>query len=103
MSKTAHEWYHFSSHGTLLVYIAANPNCTIKQMADALCLTERSVWGTVGALLYQDQVRVLRRHRRNHYTVNPDAPFLHPTVKGIKIGSLLNGLASGTNPDLHRN
>ena len=103
MAKTPKDWYHFSSHGTLLVYIAANPNCTIKQMADALCLTERSVWGTVGALVYQGQVQVYRNHRRNHYCVNPEAPFLHPTVKGVKIGDLFHGMTPDSRADMSHN
>jgi hypothetical protein len=46
--KNASEWYHCSSYGTVLIHIAAHPHSTISEIADALCLTKRSVWGTIG-------------------------------------------------------
>lgn len=92
MTRTASEWYHCSSYGTVLMHIAANPHSTTNEIADALCLTKRSVWGTIGALRHREQIRVVRIGRKNHYYVNLDAPFLHPTVKGVKIGDLIAGL-----------
>jgi hypothetical protein len=74
------------------MHIAAYPNSTIDEIAEALCLTKRSVWGTVGALRSRGQLNVARKNRHCLYTVNPDAPFLHPTVTGIKIGDLIGGL-----------
>jgi len=88
------EWYHCSSYGTVLVHIAANPHSTTNEIADALCLTKRSVWGTIGALRQSGQIQVYRIGRRNHYYVNMEAPFLHPTVKGVKLGDLLGHLGS---------
>jgi len=94
MTRMANEWYHTSSYGTVLVHIAAYPHSTTAGLAAALCLTPRSVWGTIGALRQRGQITVLRINRRNHYCVNPDAPFLHPTVNWVKLGDLLGGLAS---------
>jgi hypothetical protein len=89
----ASEWYHCSSYGTVLMQIAANPHSTIKEIAEALCLTQRSVWGTIGALRQRDQINVVRIGRNHHYYVNMDAPFLHPTISGLKLSDLLSGLA----------
>ena len=98
MTRTTCEWYHCSSYGTVLVHIAANPHSTTNEIADALCLTKRSVWGTIGALRQRGQIGVYRIGRRNHYYVNMDAPFLHPTVKGVKLGDLLGGF--GREPEI---
>ena len=93
MNGIASEWYHCSSYGTVLMHIAANPHSTTKEIADALCLTRRSVWGTIGALRQRGQVHVVRNGRRHHYYVNMDAPFFHPTISGVKLGDLVGGLA----------
>ena len=98
MTKTASEWYHCSSYGTVLMHIAAHPNSTISEIADALCLTKRSVWGTIGALRQRGQLYVCRKSRHNYYSVNPDAPFLHPTVTGVRIGDLIRGLPCRSQP-----
>jgi biotin operon repressor len=76
------------------MHIAANPHTTIKEIADALRVTERSVWGTIGTLRRSGQIRVVRIGRNHHYHVNMDAPFLHPTITGVKLGNLLTGLFS---------
>ena len=99
LNRTDSEWYHCSSYGTVLMQIAADPHTTIKEIADALCVTERSVWGTIGTLRRSGQIRVVKIGRNHHYHVNMDAPFLHPTITGVKLGNLLRGLASGLKTD----
>lgn len=86
-------WHHCSSYGTVLVHIAANPHSTVKEIAEALYLTRRSIWGTIGALRASGQISAVRLGRTNHYFVNMEAPFLHPTVTGVKLGDMLGHLA----------
>lgn len=95
MNRIASEWHHCSSHGAVLMHIAANPHSTIREIADALCLTKRTVWGIIGALRRCGQIHVIRIGRSHHYYVNMDAAFLHPTITGVKLGALVGGLASG--------
>lgn len=85
-------WYLVSSHGAVLFYVAVNPGCTIKQIAEDMSLTQRTVWGLIGDLRRADMLRVRREGRRHHYTVNPDAPFRHPVIKGISLRTVLGGL-----------
>jgi hypothetical protein len=92
ISTNETNWSHCSSYGTLLIHIAANPHSTIDEIADALSLTHRSVWGTIGALRAVGQVSVVRIGRKHHYYVNPDALLRHPTVKGVRMGDLLAAL-----------
>jgi DNA-binding IclR family transcriptional regulator len=84
-------WYLVSSHGAVLFYVAVNPGCTIKQIAEEMSLTQRTVWGLIGDLRRADMLRV-RREGRRHYTVNLDAPFRHPVIKGIALRSVLGEL-----------
>ncbi|TEU01434.1 MAG: MarR family transcriptional regulator, partial [Dehalococcoidia bacterium] len=44
----ANNWYLVSSHGAILFYIAVSPDCTISEIADAMSLTRRTVWGVIG-------------------------------------------------------
>jgi hypothetical protein len=94
VSNNGPEWYHCSSYGTVLMHIAANPHSTTSEIAEALCLTKRSVWGAIGVLRQSEQIHVYRVGRRNHYYVNLDAPFRHPTVRGLKLRDLLEPVAA---------
>jgi hypothetical protein len=94
VSNNFSEWHHCSSYGTVLIHIAAHPHSTTSEIAEALYLTKRSIWGTIGVLRQAGQLHVVRVGRKNHYYVNLDAPFFHPTVSGIKLGDLLAGLGS---------
>ncbi|MFQ6019630.1 MAG: AsnC family transcriptional regulator [Dehalococcoidia bacterium] len=78
-----------SSHGAVLFYIAVCPDCTIGEIADAMSLTSRSIWGIVGDLRRAGVLKIRREGRRHHYTVNMDAPFRHPILDGIPLRAVL--------------
>jgi hypothetical protein len=88
----SNHWYLVSSHGSVLFYIAVNPDCTIRQIADDMALTQRTVWGLIGDLRRAQMLNVRREGRRHHYTVNLDAPFKHPVIKGIILREVLGDL-----------
>jgi hypothetical protein len=46
----------------------------------------------IGDLRRADMLNVRREGRRHHYTVNLDAPFRHPVIKGIALRSVLGEL-----------
>ena len=85
-------WYLVSSHGSILFYIAVNPGCTIREIADDMALTQRTVWGLIGDLRRSDMLRVRREGRRHHYTVNLAATFKHPTLKGLPLKTIMGEL-----------
>lgn len=78
-----------SSQGAVLFYVAINPDCTIQEVADAMALTRRTVWGLIAALRRAGMVHLRLRRGRHHYRVNLDAPFLHPTLKGYTLRPIL--------------
>lgn len=78
-----------SSHGAVLFHVAVNPDCTVKQIAEEMALTQRTVWGIVGDLRRAGMLHVRKEGRRHRYTVNMDAPFLHPSVTGFTVRSIL--------------
>ena len=87
-------WYLVSSHGAILFYVAVNPECTIKEIAEAMSLTRRTVWGVIGDLRRAGMLHIRKEGRRHHYTVNMDAPFKHPVLNGFNLRLVLGQLVS---------
>lgn len=87
-------WYLVSSHGSILFYIAAYPDTTIKNIADAMSLTRRTVWGIIGDLRHKNMIDVRRDGRCHHYTVNlgSGVEFTHPVLRGIPLRIVLSGI-----------
>ncbi len=77
--------FHSSSHGAVLLRVAADPGCTVDDLSESLFLTRRTVWSLIGDLRRAGMVHVRKRGRRHHYTVNPDAASQHP-APGTAIG-----------------
>ncbi|MDO8616682.1 MAG: hypothetical protein Q7T33_13260 [Dehalococcoidia bacterium] len=82
-------WYLVSSHGSVLFYVALNPDCTIQQISEEMALTQRTIWGLVGDLRRASMLHVRREGRRHHYTVNLDAPFKHPVCQGLSLRTVM--------------
>ncbi len=87
-------WYHVSSHGAVIYCIAAAPDCTTKEIAEALCVTTRTVWGIIGDLRRADMLRVRKKGRIHHYTVNHNAHLRHPTLKRFTLGAILGDITA---------
>jgi|SRR5213593_372422 len=87
-----HHWYLVSSHGSILFYIALHPGCSIREIADDLALTERTIWGLVGDLRRAGMLEVKRAGHRHHYTVNLDAEFHHPVHESVPLRVILGEL-----------
>ena len=85
-------WYLVSSHGAVLFYVAVHPDCTIREIADDMSLTQRTVWGLIGDLRRADMLSVRREGRRHHYTVNLEASFKHPTLKNLPLRMIMGEL-----------
>ena len=86
-------WNIMATHGVVLFYIAANPESTMREMSEALNLTERRIAQVVRDLADADLLSVTRVGRRNSYVVNPDGKFRHPTLSHIRLGNFVNVLA----------
>ncbi len=91
-------WYLVSSHGTILFYVAVYPDCTIKEIAEAMSLTRRTVWGVIGDLRRAGMLSIRKEGRRHHYTVNLDGPFKHPVLNGFSLRLILSGLVEQASP-----
>jgi DNA-binding MarR family transcriptional regulator len=90
-------WYLVSSHGSVLFFIAAYPDCGIGDITDGMSLTRRTVWGIIGDLRRAGMLQVSRSGRHHLYRVNPEGPFLHPTIRDVKLGAVVGAISNGPN------
>ena len=86
------DWYLLSSYGTILFYIASRPGCTTPEVADALFVTQRTVWSLVGKLRRAGMLKVELKGHQHHYSVNLKASFEVPTVGEFPLEMLLGDL-----------
>jgi ketosteroid isomerase-like protein len=80
------------SHGGALFYIASHPGCTISDLADALFVTRRTVWGLVGELKRAGLINIRKEGRRHHYSIKEGAPFPDPLLSHATLGQFFQAL-----------
>jgi hypothetical protein len=90
-SATA-DWSLLSPQGRVLFYIALCPGTTVKAMARAVGQSQRSVWSIVQRLRRGGMLRLHKKGRRHYYTIDLDAPLLHPTIQGLTIRPVMAGV-----------
>ncbi|MDP9366438.1 MAG: winged helix-turn-helix transcriptional regulator [Chloroflexota bacterium] len=98
MEQRRPEWTVFSNHGTVLFYVATNPDATLRQISDAVGITERQVGRIVRNLAEAGMVRIERLGRRNLYAFNPEARLRHPTLAHVPLGPIIAAIASAPKP-----
>ena len=91
--STPAQWFLFSTHDSVLLHIAANPDCTIDEIANATALTRRSVSRTMRVLGRAGMLYIRRNGREPRYSVNLDRPFLHPSIRGYTLRHVLGQMA----------
>jgi len=85
----------FSSHGFVLFYLAEHSGATIRQISDALDLSERRVHSIVRSLEETGYLRVSRIGAHNEYEILLDAHLGHPLLQSVSIGSLISATVHG--------
>jgi DNA-binding MarR family transcriptional regulator len=86
-------WTFLSNHTHVLVCLAREPDQVLRQVAEQVGITERAVQRIVAELEAAGVISRVRHGRRNHYTLNLDAPLRHPLEQHCTVGELLRSLA----------
>jgi DNA-binding MarR family transcriptional regulator len=86
----AKEWTFLTNHAHVLLAIARDSTARLRDVADAVGITERAAQAIVADLEAAGYLHRERVGRRNHYTVNPAGPFRHPAEADHRIGDLLD-------------
>ena len=87
-------WTLLTGHGHVLVEIARNPDARIRDISPVVGLTERTVQAIVADLEAAGYLTRIRTGRRTRYTVNHDSLFRHSAQEGLRVGPLLDLLAT---------
>lgn len=84
------QWSLLSSHGVVLCFIAMRPNATMREMSQALDLTERSIYKIMRDLHSAEMIDLQRVGRTNVYGINPQARFINPLFGHMLVGDLID-------------
>ena len=86
------KWSFLTNHGLVLLYISKNPECTTRQTASAINITERTVHRILLDLEAGGYVRRERKGRGNAYQINQELELRHELTKELQVGDLLQTL-----------
>lgn len=86
---TQSTWTFLSNHGHVLVHINRNSDSKVKEIAEAVGITERSALSILSDLERAGYITVERVGRRNSYRINANKNFRHPMEAQQPISALL--------------
>jgi hypothetical protein len=86
------EWTFLTNHARVLVCIARDPGIRLREIADALGVTERRAFGIVNDLTTAGYVVKQKDGRRNRYRIQNHLPLPAPIGREPTIGELLGVL-----------
>ena len=89
------EWTFLSNYGHVLVCLARDPDTRMRDVADAVGITERAVQQIVGDLVSQGYVEKQKVGRRNRYRVVRSAHFRHDLENAVSLGSFVDLVLGG--------
>lgn len=90
------QWSFLTNHARALVCIARDDGLRLRDIADALGVTERSVFGIVTDLTQAGYVVKEKQGRRNRYRIQRHLPLRQPIGREPTIGELLGLLMDST-------
>lgn len=85
-------WTFLSNHTHVLVCLARDPEARLREVADAVGITERATHNIVSDLEAAGVVTRTRQGRRNHYDIDTHIGLRHPLEGERDVGSLLSTL-----------
>lgn len=86
------EWSFLTNHGLAFLVIADDPHVRMRDIAEAIGVTERTAQRLVTDLVDAGYLHRKRPRRRNVYTVQADSRLRLPRRRDIEIGDLLGFL-----------
>jgi predicted transcriptional regulator len=100
-SESAPSWSFLTNHAQVLLCIAQDPGARLREIGEAVGITERAAHRIVVELSDAGYISRTRTGRRNSYTIQSDLPLPEPLARDQNVGDLLAVLA-GTSDDAHR-
>ena len=86
-------WSFLTNHAQVLLCIAHDPGIRLREIGEAVGITERAAHRIVVELAAAGYISRTRNGRRNHYTIQSHLPLPDPLAREQKLGDLLAILA----------
>ena len=90
-------WDFLTNHAHVLVCIVRDPGIRLREIAEAVGITERAAHRILSELVDDGYVLRERQGRRNRYQVITELPLRHPLARDREVGDLLGILIGSTN------
>jgi Mn-dependent DtxR family transcriptional regulator len=90
-----HAWRFVTNHAHVLECIAADPSARLRDIAERVGITERTVAQIVSDLEIAGYLSKERDGRRNRYEVHGGLPLRHPRHRHRTVGDLISFLETG--------
>lgn len=84
------DWSFLTNHARALLFVAEDPNSRLRDIAEAVGVTERTAFSIVADLTKAGYVAKVKDGRRNTYHVQTHLPVRDPIGREAAIGDLLN-------------
>ena len=84
------KWNFITNHGLVLLYVSHNPQCTMREMANALGVTERSIQRGLKDLEEEGHVTWQGTGKGNIYEVNHTRGLKHELTRDVIVADLLD-------------
>jgi hypothetical protein len=84
------EWGFLTNHARALLFIANDPDAILRDMANALGVTERTAYGIVADLTEAGYVVKEREGRRNRLHIQTHLPLRGSSGRGPTVDELLS-------------
>jgi hypothetical protein len=92
-------WSFLTNHAQVLVCIANDPGVRLRDIGEAVGITERAAHRIVVELADAGYISRERNGRRSRYTIKSHLPLPDPLAREQKIGDLLAILAGQSSAD----
>lgn len=83
-------WTFLTNHAHVLLCIAKNPDCRLRDIADMVGITERAVHRIVSDLTETGFVDVKRDGRCNIYVMHAEKNLRHPIEAHLQVADLIH-------------
>ena len=83
------DWNFITNHGLVLLYISQHPQCTVREIAATIGVTERTVHRTIVDLGNDGYISWQRTGSGNSYRINHEYALKHEITRALVVGDLL--------------
>ena len=94
VAASTRQWTFLSNHGHVLICLARDPEARLRDVAQAVGITERAVQKIVADLEAAGVLTRERMGRRNRYQLAAERPLRHPLESHRTVGALLGMVLS---------